>query len=109
MKLALEPSPLEKLQQVQGGGAGFGTAGLEQIVANVIAAFLSIAGVVLITLIVYGGVIWMKARGNEKEVERAQNILTNAVIGLIITLAAYAISRFVVCSLLKATGAALCP
>lgn len=97
--------PLNLLKKVQEKGAGFGQTDLPTIVANIIAALLSIVGLVLLGLIVYGGFIWFKARGNEKEVERAKNIMTDAIIGLVIVMIAYALSKFVVCSVLKATGA----
>ncbi len=61
----------------------------------IINTFLSILGIVFLLLAIYGGFIWMKARGNEKEVERAKNILTDSIIGIIIIFAAYAISAFV--------------
>ena len=45
---------------------------------------------------VYGGYLWMTARGNEEEVTKAKNLIKAAIIGLIIVLAAYAISIFVI-------------
>ena len=54
-------------------------------------------------LIVYAGFLWMNARGNEQQVEKAKSILTQAVIGLIIVLASYSIAGFVVRSLVSAT------
>lgn len=65
-------------------------------VALIINTFLGLLGVVFLILTVYGGFIWMKARGNEKEVERAKGILTDSIIGLVIVFAAYAISSFVI-------------
>jgi hypothetical protein len=38
----------------------------------------------------------MTSEGDEAKVEKAQKILRNAIIGLVITLAAYAISFFIV-------------
>ena len=37
----------------------------------------------------------MIAQGNEQEVEKAKQVIVAAVIGLIIVLAAYAITRFI--------------
>jgi hypothetical protein len=50
---------------------------------------------------IYGGYLWMLDRGNEKQVEKAKNLIQAAIIGLAIVVAAYAISIFVV-SLLSA-------
>jgi len=67
----------------------------QQIVGTVIGAILSLLGVVFFLLIVYGGLRWMLAQGNEAEVEKAKEVLVAAVIGLIIVLSAYAITTFI--------------
>jgi hypothetical protein len=46
-------------------------------------------------LIIYAGFLWMTSGGNEKHTEQAKNILTSAIIGLIIVLSAYAITAFI--------------
>jgi hypothetical protein len=48
---------------------------------------------------VVAGFKWMTAAGNEDAIESAKSIMTAAVIGLIITLLAWAISYFVLNSL----------
>lgn len=57
----------------------------------VVFALLTFVGVLFTALVVYGGYTWMLARGNESEIERAKHIIRSAVIGLIVTLAAYSI------------------
>ena len=69
------------------------------IVGKVIAAGLSLLGIVFFLLILYAGLIWMKARGNTEEVEKAKNIIEGAIIGLVLVTAAYAITNFVFSSL----------
>lgn len=105
--MRLVQNALERLQGIR-ETAGFTETDLPTIIANIISVLLSITGMILLALIVYGGFIWFKARGNEKEVERAKNIMTDAIVGLVIIMIAYALSKFVVCSVLKATGAAIC-
>lgn len=56
---------------------------------------ISFVGVIFLVLMIYGGYLWMTARGNEQQVEKAKNLIIAAVIGLIIVLAAYAISAFI--------------
>ena len=46
-------------------------------------------------LIIYAGFIWTMARGEAKDVDKAKNMIKQAVIGLIIVFAAYAIAAFV--------------
>lgn len=69
---------------------------LPQLIGRIIQSGLGLLGIIFFLFMVYGGFIWMKARGNEKEVERAKNILTDSVIGIVIVAAAYAITAFVI-------------
>lgn len=71
------------------------TKDLEGSVGNIISAVLSVVGTIFFGLTVYAGVRWMVARGNEEEVTKAQEIIKAAVIGLVVTLSAYAITAFV--------------
>ena len=75
----------------------------EAIVGKIIKAALSLIGVVFLILIVYGGYLWMTASGNEERLKKAKTIITNATVGLIIVLMAYAITYFIV---EQVTGAA---
>lgn len=68
---------------------------LDDIVALVIRVALSMLGIIFLVLLVLAGYQWMTAGGNEKEVESAQARIKTAVIGLVIVLAAYAITAFV--------------
>lgn len=65
---------------------------LPQTIGRIIQAFLSFLGVIFLILMIYGGYLWMMARGNEQEVEKAKNLIRSAIIGLVIVLAAYAIT-----------------
>lgn len=71
------------------------SAFLSTRVGSIIGALLSFLGVLFMALVIYGGILWMTARGSEKQVEQAKNLLVNAIVGLIIVLAAYAITAFV--------------
>ena len=68
----------------------------EQVIANLIQVALGVVGIVLIILIIYGGYLGGTARGNEERVTQAQNLIRNAVIGVIIVFGAYFITAFVV-------------
>ncbi|HEX9664391.1 MAG TPA: hypothetical protein VGA49_01065 [Patescibacteria group bacterium] len=83
--------------RLTGDEAEFGTqTDLSQIVGAIIQTFLGFLGVVALILIIYGGYMWMTAGGNEEKVKKAQTLLRNAVIGLIIISLAYAITAFVI-------------
>jgi len=65
------------------------------LVGNVIGAGLSMIGVVFFVLMVYGGIMWMTARGNDDQTKKAFNTIVAATIGMIIVLASYALTNFV--------------
>jgi len=67
-----------------------------ELVSKGIEVVLSLLGVIFLVLLIYGGFIWMTARGNEQQADKAKTTMTNAIIGLIIVFGAYAISYFVV-------------
>ena len=69
---------------------------LESGIGNIVFALLSLVGIIFLFLLIYGGIFWMTARGNESQVDKAKNIISNSLVGLIIVLLAYAISVFVI-------------
>lgn len=69
---------------------------LTQTIGSLINVLLGFLGVIFLILIIYAGLLWMTAGGNEDNIKKAKSILLNSVIGLIILLSAYAISQFVI-------------
>jgi hypothetical protein len=74
---------------------------ITSIIATVINVLLGLVGVGFFVLLTYAGVIWLTAQGDAKKVDEAKTTMKNAVIGLIVVLAAYAISTFVVSQLVN--------
>ncbi len=66
------------------------------IIQTAIQVALSFLGVIFLILMIYGGFLWMTAAGNDEQVGQAKKILTGAIIGLIIVVAAYAISVLII-------------
>lgn len=69
---------------------------LASYIGLLIQALFGLLGVIFLILTVYAGILWMTAGGNTDNVKKAKQILGNATIGLILTLASYAISLFVI-------------
>lgn len=72
-------------------------------VATAIKAFLGLLGIIFIFLMVLAGYHWMTAAGDEQKVTKAKDTIRTAVIGLIIIVAAYSITYFVLSALGKST------
>ncbi len=93
-----------------GDQAGIASSGgtpnteLLPFIANLISTALGLLGVVFLLYAVYAGFLWTTAQGSEEKIKKAKQILSNCVIGLVITLAAYSISYFVVTNIQSAAG-----
>ncbi len=83
------------------GGAGLPGGNVDSIASQIIGALFSLVGVIFFILMIYGGYIWMMAKGNEQDVDKAKNIIRAAIIGLIVVIGAYAITAFVLQMLIK--------
>ncbi|MBU1146379.1 pilin [Patescibacteria group bacterium] len=88
-----------------GEAAGFSEdTNIYSRISMIISVALGFVGVVFLGLTLYGGFIWMIARGNEQEIEKAKKLIEAAVIGLAIVFAAYAITYFVTERILSTTS-----
>ena len=74
--------------------------------SSIIKTVLSLLGFIFVVLIIYAGILWMTAGGKEEQVKKAGNIITRAVIGLVIVVLAYAITYFVFANLPSGGGGA---
>lgn len=71
------------------------------LILNQLLGFLAL---IVLGLILYAGFMWMTARGEEEKVEHAKETITRAVVGLVIIVAAWAITSYVVSTLLEVTS-----
>ena len=85
-------------------GAEATTNTLPELIGNIIKVLLSVLGIIFVVLIVYAGFLYLTAGGEDEKVKKAKKLLTQSVIGLIIIVAAYAISAFVIEALIDVTG-----
>ncbi len=76
-------------------GTGDPNVTLLPLIGTILNVALGLLGVILLVLTIYSGFLWMTAQGNEETVTKAKTLLRNAIIGLIITLAAYSIASYV--------------
>lgn len=80
--------------KVPGGGPS-----IDQILGGVINILLWVAGVASVIVIIVGGIMYIVSGGNEKTTKTAKDAILYAVIGLVITILAFAIVRFVLTNL----------
>lgn len=77
---------------------------LPVVVGEIINVALSVVGSLLLIYLIYAGFLWMTAEGESKRVDKARDILKQTIIGLVIIVAAFAISNFVIGSLANSVG-----
>ena len=96
---AVESNPaLDRLKNVgpaSGYNATTDTTTFSSILGIVVSAFLALLGIIFVAMILQGGYNWMYAGGNEDRLDKAKNQIRRAIIGLIITISAYAIYNYV--------------
>lgn len=76
---------------------------LSETVGKIIRILLGLLGIIFLALTVYAGALWMTSQGEEEKVTKATGILKTSVIGLIIILASYSLSYFVLDKIFEAT------
>ena len=78
-----------------GTAAGFQSLTIGFVIATIIQASLSLLALIFMILAVLAGFRWMTAAGNEEQITKAQDTLKAAIVGLVIVLAAWSITYFV--------------
>lgn len=74
---------------------------LPELVLRVLTMLLTFAGVVAVVIIIVGGFQYMTSGGNDEQAEKGKKALTNAIIGLVVVILAYAIVQIITNTLTK--------
>ena len=65
------------------------------IVSGAISLVMLVVALVFFFILIWGGLKWVMSEGDQKAVEAARNQITNALIGLAIVFAAFAIMKLI--------------
>ena len=101
----VQPFGTTNLQDSVNANLGLGNRDPREIAASVINVLMGFLGIIAVVIILIGGFKWMTAGGSEDKIGEAKKLMTAGVIGLVIILAAWGITIFVLNALLSATGA----
>ena len=77
---------------------------LQGVIANGINVLLGFLGILFLILVLYAGFLYLTAQGADEPVKKAKKLLTTSIIGLVIIIAAYAISGYVIGALISVAG-----
>lgn len=95
----------------QAGFSGFGmtsqeasSIGLGGLVGTYVTVFLGFVGTIAFVVFLYGGFLWLTARGNDDQVADAKKYLFNGTVGVAVIVLAYSAAYFITAQLYKASG-----
>lgn len=77
-------------------------ADLRVLIVRILNLVLGFLGLIAFCIVLYAGYLWMTSRGNEEQVMAAKKMLINGVIGLVIIMAAFTITSFILRALRSA-------
>ncbi|MFA6132105.1 MAG: hypothetical protein WC702_03555 [Patescibacteria group bacterium] len=78
---------------------------LTVLIGKGINVILGLLGILFLIFVLYAGFLYLTAQGADEPVKKAKKLLTNSIIGLVIIIAAYAISNYVIGALTSITSA----
>jgi len=70
-------------------------ANLGELVSGLVTAAIVLAAVIALIFLVWGGIQWLTSGGDKANTEKAQQRITNAIIGLAIVVASWAIIQLI--------------
>ncbi len=68
-----------------------GQGSLRQLVLTFLNFFLGFLGLISVIMIIYGGVLYVTAAGEQEKVDKGKKIIMYAIVGIVIILLAFAI------------------
>jgi len=87
-----------------GGKVNLPTTDIRVFIVRLINIVLSLLGIILVCLFIYGGWLYMTSEGDANKIEKAKAIFKNAAIGLAIILSAFGIVNFILKALWGGIG-----
>jgi magnesium-transporting ATPase (P-type) len=75
--------------------------GIASIVGFLIRAFFMIAALAMLTYLLWGAYDWIVSGGEKEKVAKAQNKITNAVVGMLLAIALLVVYNLITSDILK--------
>ncbi|MFA5420942.1 MAG: hypothetical protein WC280_02890 [Patescibacteria group bacterium] len=67
---------------------------LQNQLGSIVGVVLSFVGLLFLLLLIYAGILWMTASGNDQQVEKSRKIIVWAFAGLVMVFASFALVQF---------------
>jgi len=88
-------TPLKAGGQIVVGGGDLATTG-QELITKIFNLAISVSGGVFLVMVLVGGVQYLTGAGNEETTSKAKRLMLDAVIGLLLVLAAWPIGTFII-------------
>lgn len=79
-----------QVSRVEGGNVS-----LEVSVKNILSVVFALVGIIAVIMIVVGGIFYMMSQGDASKIQKAKSTILYGIIGLVVSLSAFAIVSFV--------------
>lgn len=87
---------LQFAQKIDAGSNGIPTMTGDDLLKNGLNLTYFLAGIIAVIVIIVAGLMYTTSSGDSGRVAKAKNLLTYAIIGLIVVMSAFVITNFVV-------------
>lgn len=94
-QLLTNTTGLQQMTNTVATTGGLGSVSIGFLIARIIQVALGLLAIIFLILMIIAGFRWMTAGGNDEQVKKSTGTIKTAIIGLIVILAAYAITYFV--------------
>jgi hypothetical protein len=86
---------------------GTGYTDLNELIIDALNLLIGAAAVVCVAVLIFSGIMYITASGDEAKIEKATKSLTYAIVGLVISFIAVLLVQFVLKNLLQSEAALL--
>lgn len=69
------------------------------VIGRVISSLFGVIGSIALVLFVYGGIVWMTAAGNDRNVQKGKSVLIWSALGLAFIFFSYAVVKYIFVSI----------
>lgn len=73
----------------------------QALMGRLINSVLGVVGSIALLMFVYGGLTWMTSSGNDEKVKKGRDIILWSTIGLVVIFMSYALTRFVLSTIVQ--------
>jgi len=92
----MKNSLIQFAQKIDAGAVGIPTGSGDDLLKNALNLTYFLAGAIAVIVIIVAGVWYVASSGDAGRVAKAKNLLTYAIVGLIVVMSAFAITNFVI-------------